>query len=94
MRPDLVRPHIGGVQVLFLRIEDHAVNSGPLVKLGILNVLSQPTLRVNAVYVEEASMIVERVAVDVVGCFLCGEDKNGSGLGVAIVCSCWRSVRS
>lgn len=47
MTPDLVRPHVCGIEVLFLGVEDHTVDRGVLVKFGILDVLVQSTLRVD-----------------------------------------------
>lgn len=85
VRPDLVGPHVGGVEVLLIFVEDHAVNGGVVLVGIVLDVLLQTAGLVDGEDIPVAREIVERVAVDVVGRLVGGEDKDGASLGVSIV---------
>ena len=42
--PDLVGPHVGGVEVLLVAVKDHAVDGATLVERGILHVRLQTAI--------------------------------------------------
>ena len=90
MTPDLVAPHISGIQIFFLRIEDHAMNGRRFVKRGILDVLDQRASLIDVEDVQEAGMFVERVGVDrmrrLSGC----EQEDGAGARVAVIGEGWQ----
>lgn len=66
MTPDLVHPHIGRVQILLRRIEDHPMNRRLLVQGCILNILIQAPGWVYVEDIQETSVVVEGVAVDAI----------------------------
>lgn len=64
--PDLIRPHIGGVEVLLPRVKHHPVDRRLLIQFRILHVLVQASSGVDGEDVQESRMVVEWVAVDIV----------------------------
>lgn len=85
VRPDFVRPHVGGVEVLFVLIEDHAVDCGVVLVRVVLDVLLQATLLVDGENVSITGEVVERISVDVVRRLVGSKNKDGTSLGVGIV---------
>lgn len=83
--PDLVGPHVGGVEVLFGFVKDHAVDGGVVLVRVVLDVLFQAAFLVNREDVSVACKVVERVAIDVVGRLVGSKNKDGTSLGSSIV---------
>lgn len=80
--PDLVGLEIGGVEVGFGGVEDHAVDTGVGLVLVVLDVLDESAIGTCREDVAVAGIFVEGVAVDVVGGLVGGEDEDGAGVGV------------
>lgn len=79
MDPKLIGTEIGRVQVLLLWIKDHAVDA----RVGLVGVVLDILLeglggRVRREDGAVAGVVVERVAVDSVRGFVCGEEEDGS----------------
>lgn len=85
--PNSVRPHICTVEVGFRRIEDHSVDCSLVTIFVVLYVLFDVAGGVYGKDVSEACMVVEGVAVDVVGGLLAGEEEYRASLGVGVICS-------
>jgi len=60
-----------------------------LIQLGILDVFVQTAIGVNAEHIQEACMVIEWVAIDVIWRELGCQDEDCTGLGIGIVCSGW-----
>lgn len=80
--PDLVGLEIGGVEVGFGGVEDHAVDAGVGLVLVVLDVLEESAIGASGEDVAVAGVFVEGVAVDVVGGLVGGEDEDGAGVSV------------
>jgi len=65
--PDTVGPHVGRVEIGLGRIKDHAVDGALVAVVVVLYVDLDATVGVDGEDIAEASMFVERVAVDVIG---------------------------
>jgi hypothetical protein len=85
VRPDFVGPHVGRVEVLFILVEDHAVDGGVVLVRVVLDIFFQTALVVDRENVAIAGEIVERVAVDIVRRLVGGEHEDRASLGVSIV---------
>ena len=72
VRPNLVCPQIRRVEVRFRGIKDHAMDAGFGTVLIVLYVRSQASGLVDGEDVAVASVVVERVSVDVEGRLLGG----------------------
>ena len=83
MRPDLVGRQIGRVQVGLCRVEHHAVNTGLGVIFVVLYIAIQSSVGLDGKHVTIAGVVVEGVAVDIVGGLVGGEDEDGTGVGLA-----------
>lgn len=92
--PQLVGPHVGGVEVRFSGIEDHAVDGRGGRVVVVLDVFFQDAGAVDAEDVAMAGLVVERVAVDMVRRSLSGEQEYGTGFGVGGRCFGCGSVRT
>lgn len=80
MRPQLVGREIGGVEVGLGRVEDHAVDACVGLVRVILRVLCKCSRLADGKDVAVASMVVERVGVDVVRWLARGEQEDGAGV--------------
>lgn len=87
--PDLVGLQIGGVQVGLGGIEHHAVDTGVGLVLVVLNVDIEGAVGLNGENVSVSSVLIEGVAVDVVGRLVGGEDEDGTGVGVVAGSQGW-----
>lgn len=90
--PNLICPHIRRVQVLLGSVKHHSMHSRLLVKRRVLHVLVERAGGADAEDVDEARMVIERIAVHIVRRFCGGEDEDGAGLRVGVVCSGWEGV--
>lgn len=66
MAPDLIRPHIRRVEILFFRVKHHPMDCGFLIERGVLDILVQTTCRIHTENVQKASMVIEWVSIDAV----------------------------
>lgn len=62
------------------------MNGGLFAILVVLNILLDMAGWVDGEDVSVASIIIEWVAVDCIGRFLCGKEEDGASFGVGIVC--------
>lgn len=93
MRPDLVGGQIGRVEVGLCRVENHAVDTGLGVIFVVLHIAVQSPIGLDGKHVTVASVVVERVAVDIVGRLTGGEDEYRTSVGLAAGGeSCMRSA--
>jgi len=61
------------------------MHSGPLIQLSVLHIILQRAFRVHTVYVDEARIVIERVAVDQIRRLLRRKYKDCASLGVSII---------
>ena len=64
------------------------MDCGFLIQFSVLNVLIKTTSWVNTEDVQEASVIVEWVAIDVIRWFFASKDEYSAGFGVGVVGLC------
>ena len=94
VRPDAVGPHVGGIEIGLGWIKDHAVDGALVAVLVVLYIGLKGPGAVNGEDVAEASMFVERVAIDVIGWKLGGEKEDSPGPCAFITGLGWTLVRS
>lgn len=85
MTPDLVRPHIGRIEILFRRIEHHPMDCTLFVQLGILNVLIQTTRRIHTEHIQKSCVIIEWIPVDIVRRLFGRKNEYRSSLRIRII---------
>lgn len=94
VHPELVGAQVGRVEVLLLRVKDHAVDARVRLVLVVLDILDQGAAgRVCGENCAVTGVVVEGVAVDGVWGFVGGEEEDGSGVcGGQRSAGCWTSV--
>ena len=70
VRPDLVGPHVGGVEIGLAGVEDHTVNGRVGAVLVVLDVRLHATVLIDGEDIPVACVFVEGIAIDVVGWLL------------------------
>lgn len=84
VRPDFVGREIGGVKVGLRGVKDHAVDARLGVIFVVLHILIKLAVLCDREDVTVTSVVVEWIAVDVVGGLVGGQNEDGAGVGVGV----------
>lgn len=94
VRPNLVSREIGGVQVGLCGIENHAVDTSVGDIFVVLDILIQSSIGLHRKHVAITGVVVERVAVNIVGRLMGGKHENSTSVGLAAGSQGWRELVS
>lgn len=90
--PDLVGPHVCGIQVRLGRVKHHAVNGRVVLIFVVLNVVADGALLVDGKDVAKAGKIVERIPVDIVRRLHASQYEYGPRLCASLLCLCFMGL--
>lgn len=83
VRPNLVGREIGGVQVGLCGIEHHAMDTSVGDVFIVLDIFIQTSIGLHRKHVAVTGVVVERVAVNIVGRLVGGKHENSTSVGLA-----------